>query len=175
MKKKYVYLLLLTILIITSCTNSQSGLQKEINELEKKVAVTNFTDTVACDSLIHLYKNYCTTFKDDTSCADYFFKAAELSAALGKYQEAVELYGNTQRFTVYRKVARALFLQGFISENNLHDKNAAKEYYSRFVIKFPNHKMTSEVKVLLQSLNMTDEMLIKELKNKNDTITNGGC
>jgi hypothetical protein len=63
-------------------------------------------------------------------------------------------------------------MQGFIAENNLGDKNAAREYYNRFLIKFPQHKMANDVKMLIQSLNMTDEMLIQNLKRQNDTLVN---
>ncbi len=156
--------------LFSACSKSQSSLQNEIVEMEKSVSVESNVDTVNCDSMIALYKNYCVLYKDDTICADYFFKAADLSAQIGKFKQAVELYGNTQRFPVYRKIARALFLQAFISENNLQDKNAAREYYNRFVIKFPDHKMTPEIKILLQTLNMTDESLIRNLKNQTDSI-----
>jgi len=172
MKKYSLILFILTGVILTACNKSQSSLQTEISEMEKSATATSTIDTVNCDSLISLYKNYCVLYKDDTICADYFFKAAELSVQLGKYQQAIELFGNTQRFPVYRKGARALFMQGFIAENNLHDKNAAREYYNRFIIKFPNHKMASEVKMLIQSLNFTDEMLIQNLKRQNDTLSN---
>ena len=172
MKKYSLILFILTGVILTACNKSQSSLQTEISEMEKSATATSTIDTVNCDSLISLYKNYCVLYKDDTICADYFFKAAELSVQLGKYQQAIELFGNTQRFPVYRKGARALFMQGFIAENNLHDKNAAREYYNRFIIKFPNHKMAYEVKMLIQSLNFTDEMLIQNLKRQNDTLSN---
>ena len=172
MKQYSIILLLIAASILTACNKSQSSLQTEISEMEKSVSVASNVDTVNCDSLISLYKNYCVLYKDDTICADYFFKAAELSVQLGKYQQAIELFGNTQRFPVYRKVARALFMQGFIAESNLGDKNAAREYYNRFIIKFPNHKMAPEVKMLIQSLNFTDEMLIENLKRQNDTLSN---
>jgi TolA-binding protein len=166
---KLFYALIITSLFV-ACSQSQTSLQKNISELEKSLSANSSIDTVKYDSLISSYKNYCSLYKDDTICADYFFKAAELSASIGKFQQAVELYGNTQRFPVYRKVARALFMQGFISENNLHDKNAAREYYNRFIVKFPNHKMTPEIKMLLETLNMTDEMLIRSLQNQNDSV-----
>lgn len=172
MKNYSILLILIAGVLISACNKSQSSLQTEISQMEKSVLVASKVDTVNCDTLISLYKNYCVLYKDDTICADYFFKAAELSAQLGKYQQAIELFGNTQRFPVYRKVARALFMQGFIAENNLHDKNAAREYYNRFIIKFPNHKMTPEVKMLIQSLNFSDEMLIQNLKRQNDTLSN---
>ena len=172
MKKHTLLLILVSGLILSACNKSQSSLQEDIAKLEKSVLVASTIDTVNCDSLISLYRNYCALYKDDTICADYFFKAAEMSTQLGKYQQAIELFGNTQRFPVYRKVARALFMQGFIAENNLHDKNAAREYYNRFIIKFPDHKMTPEVKMLIQSLNFSDEMLIQNLKRQNDTLPN---
>lgn len=172
MKKYTLLLIFLSGLILSSCNKSQSSLQEDIAKLEKSVLVAPTIDTVNCDSLISLYKNYCMLYKDDTICADYFFKGAEMSAQLGKYQQAIELFGNTQRFPVYRKVARALFMQGFIAENNLHDKNAAREYYNRFIIKFPDHKMTPEIKMLIQSLNFSDEMLIQNLKRQNNTLSN---
>lgn len=172
MKNYSILLILIAGVLISACNKSQSSLQTEISQMEKSVLVASKVDTINCDSLISLYENYCVLYKDDTICADYFFKAAEMSAQLGKYQQAIELFGNTQRFPVYRKVARALFMQGFIAENNLHDKNAAREYYNRFIIKFPNHKMTPEVKMLIQSLNFSDEMLIQNFKRQNDTLSN---
>ena len=172
MKQYSIMLLLIAAIILSACNKSQSSLQSEISEMENVVVASNNIDTANCDSLIALYENYCVLYKDDTICADYFFRAAEMSARVGKYQQAIELFGNTQRFPVYRKVARALFMQGFIAENNLGDKNAAREYYNRFLIKFPNHKMIPEVKMLIQSLNFTDEALIQNLKRQNDTLVN---
>ena len=170
MKNNSLILFMIIAGFFSACSKSQSSLQSDIVEMEKSVSVASNVDTVNCDSLIVLYKNYCVLYKDDTICADYFFKAADLSVQVGKFKQAVELYGNTQRFPIYRKIARALFLQGFLSENNLQDKNAAREYYNRFVIKFPDHKMTPTIKLLLQTLNMTDEDLIRKLNGQSDSV-----
>ena len=155
-------------LMMTACEPPQNKLRTRIEEAEMSLSNDSLADISITkgDSLIAMYLNYNDQYKDDTLCADYFFRAADLSMKIGKAQQAVDLYGKIQRFPNYRKTARALFLQGFISENNLHDIESAKAYYERFLKQYPNHAMAGDVKLMLDNIGISPEEMVKQFEAK---------
>lgn len=155
-------------LMLTSCEPPQNKLRAKIEEAEMSLTSDSLVNIPAekGDALIAMYLNYNDQYKDDTLCADYFFRAADLSLKLGKAQQAVDLYGKIQRFPNYRKTARALFLQGFIAENNLHDIESAKGYYEKFLKQYPNHAMAGDVKIMLDNIGISPEDMVKQFEAK---------
>ena len=88
-----------------------------VKELDKNVASEVFKN----------YIHYADTYKEDTSSASYLFKAADLSNGLGRPLEAIKIYERMRKlYPDYRKSSVALFMQGFIYETAVHDKEKAK-------------------------------------------------
>jgi TolA-binding protein len=82
--------------------------------------------------------------------------------------EAVEYFGKfVTNFSENERVPLALFLQGFIYENNLADMPNAKLKYEEFLEKYPQHEMAKDAQIALQNLGKTPEELIKEFEAKN--------
>ena len=69
----------------------------------------------------------------------------------------------------YPTVARrpyALFLQGFIFENEAGNLHAAKVLYDKFLKEYPSHPMAKDVQTTLANLGKSPEQLINEFEEK---------
>lgn len=154
------------VVAVTSCQPPQMKLRDAIANAEAQITADSLGEIPVAkgDSLVNMYIGYTEEYKDDTICADYFFRAAELSMKIGKPSHAVDFYGRIQRFPNYRKTARALFMQGFVSENNLHDLDAAKSYYHKFLMQYPNHPLVGDVKIMLENIGLTPEQLMQRFQ-----------
>lgn len=168
MKNNLLAIALFSLVMLSSCEPPQNKLRTRIADVEAIVMADSIADISVSkgDSLIAMYLDYNEKYKDDTLCADYFFRAAELSLKIGKPEQAVDLFGSIRRFPNYRKTARALFMQGFIAENNLHDINSAKEFYEKFLTQYPNNAMADDVKLTLANIGMSPEELVKSFEAK---------
>ena len=71
-------------------------------------------------------------------------------------------------FPEFRKSPTALFMQAFIYETTIQDKEKAKEKYSAFIQKYPDHSLTTSAKASLDQLNanISDEELIRSFEEK---------
>ena len=163
--KKNLYILLST-LALTSCTNPQQKYRDEISAAEKVLFAdsTMIIDKTKAGELMKLYIAYADQFQDDSSSADYLFKAGDIANNMRQPTEAIALFGRVRRYQTYAKVPVALFLQGFITETELQDYGKAKEYYESFLQKYPNHQLTRDVQASLDNLGKSPEDLIKEFE-----------
>ncbi len=169
---KYINLSLLAVvaMFMVACTQPQNELREQISAAEKTLfrdSVTMLPDPVKADSIVDLYEDYAQKYQDDTLSPEYLFRAGDVCNGTGKYKEAVGYFGRVQRYPNYAKLPAALFLQGFISENNLLDTAAARGYYEKFLSRFPDHKLAADVKLSLENMGKTPEELIHEFEQRN--------
>jgi outer membrane protein assembly factor BamD (BamD/ComL family) len=165
--------IVLTLLLMVGCTNPQQKMKDVINEKEAEFGVLSEQQMSKekADPMIKLYLDFVAQYQDDTISADYLFKSAELSAKSAQFEQAVDLYGRVQRFPNFRKTPTALFLQGFIMENDLHKPQIAKSYYEKFLSKYPNHPLAKDVRLVIQSLELSPEELVKQFE-QNSIMSN---
>jgi tetratricopeptide (TPR) repeat protein len=158
---------------MVGCTNPQQKMKDMIREKESEFSdiSTQQISKEKADPMIKSYLDFVAQYQDDTTCADYLFKSAELSAKSLQFEQAVDLYGRLQRFPNYRKTATALFLQGFIMENDLHKPQIAKSYYEKFLSRYPNHPLAKDVRLVIQSLEISPEELVKQFE-QNSIMSN---
>jgi TolA-binding protein len=108
---------------------------------------------------------YATAFPQDSTAADWLFKAADVSRGLGEFGKAIQLWGKVWReFPDNEKAPDALFLQGFTYDSNLQDATNASRYYKRFLETYPDHPYVPEVEKLLAVINTDPDELIKEFE-----------
>lgn len=108
-------------------------------------------------------------FPQDSLAPVYLFRAAELCHATGKFNEAIGLWGQIgTSFSPYIRSAEAVFMQGFVAENELKDRDKALEYYEVFLEKYPEHPMAKDAQVLLANLKrgVTDQQLIEQFEQQ---------
>ncbi len=165
---KQILLHISIVTVISSCSSPQQKQRDEINAAEKVLFSdsTMIADKVKANELMKMYIAYADQFQDDSSSADYLFKAGDLANNLHQPSQAIALFGRVQRYHVYNKVPVALFLQGFISETELQDFAQAKQFYESFLQKYPNHQLADDVQSSLNNLGKSPEELIKEFEAK---------
>ena len=151
------------IIFSTSCTNTHDKLQSEIKEKEKVLFENQdgrLNIKVARETIL-LYRYFAEKFPQDTMAAEYLFKAGDVSSGVSSYTNALEFFsGITQKYPQSQKASYALFLQGYINENNMHDTAKAKQFYTEFVAKYPAHEMAQSAKFSLDNLGKTPEQII---------------
>lgn len=171
MKKISLLLSVIIMIAVVGCKPSKEKMTSEIKNLEKELyANTSGTiDKQKAEKMVTLYKQYAESFPDDTISALFLFKAGEILMNTSKNIEAIETYDILiNKYPKFSKTPDALFLQGFVLENNMKNFQKAREKYTAFMTKYPNNELASQVKFSLDNLGKTPEQIIEEFQNKNN-------
>lgn len=162
------------IIILYSC-NSKTNVEEK-NKLLVKIqqnekilyndSLMNLDISIA-DSTILLYSHFANEYSDDTSAAEYLFRAAEISKTLNKGKQSLSFYERIENdYPTFAKMPICIFMQGFVYENMLMNTEKAKENYLRFIEKYPTHPLVKDTKVLIENLGKSTEELIKSFQEK---------
>lgn len=168
-QKRLTVGLMMLIMTIIACTSPQQKLNDEIAEKEKTLySDSSMTpDAAKAKEVIRLYVKYADEFPEDTSSASYLFKAGDISSKINEIHQAIELFGRLiQKYPDHRNAPYALFLQGFIYENQAGDPLKARPYYETFLKTYPDHPIAGDVSFSLENLGKSPEELIREFENK---------
>ena len=105
----------------------------------------------------------------DSLAAEYAFNAADLYRGIGDYKKAMEMW-----LLVYKaydrehpKAPHALFQCAFTYDSVLDRKDLAKNLYTSFLKKYPNHNLAKDAQLSLKNIDKSPEDLIKEFQKKN--------
>lgn len=169
-----VLILVLLVTLVFSCKSSQKKLAEEILSDESKLFndLSKSLEKDVANNLLKKYVLYADTYKDDTLSPVYLYKAGDLANGLRHPEEAIALYERLRvSYPDNKKAPTSLFMQGFIYETVLQNKDKAKQKYQEFIQKYPSNKLVADANASLDQLNanLSDEDLIKmfEEKNKN--------
>jgi outer membrane protein assembly factor BamD (BamD/ComL family) len=168
--KKLLFLFSISLFLLVSCTNKRDKITKDIQQKESKLfsggnAYNLKTPEVQC--LIDKYELFANTFPDDTASAGYLYKSADLYIGIKNYKAAAKSYEKViHDYPKYSKMSYCIFLAGFNAENNLHDIEMAKKYYTLFLQNYPNASMANDVQFSLQNLGRSADDIVKEFEEK---------
>ncbi|MFT6333601.1 MAG: outer membrane protein assembly factor BamD (BamD/ComL family) [Saprospiraceae bacterium] len=110
---------------------------------------------------------YALGNSDSGMAPEYLYRAAEMARTLKTYPKALSIYDWIEdRYPNYEKSATTMFLKGFMLENELNDKESAREVYQEFATKFPKSDLQDDVKFLLDNIDKTDEEIMKMIEKK---------
>ena len=181
MKNRFHLLSVSMILLISvvACKSPREKLVLRIDEGEKKLFndSTKMLNAEVAVDVLNAYKEYADKFPEDTIAPVYLFKAGELSGGMNKYNEALELYSRLrEKYPDHRKAAVSLFLQAFIYDTNLREKEKAKQLYAEFMKQYPDHQLFPSAQASYDQLNMglSDEDLIKMFEARQDSLAKAG-
>lgn len=178
--------LLFAVVFAASCQPSQSGsegTQKEEEKIDRerlladitaienefKQATTQEVDTAKAGKLIDKTIKFAQSFPVDSMTPELIFRTAQVARAIKKYGRAIQMFGKVHReFPKNERAPTALFLQAFVFENELGDKDQAKKYYNHFLSKYPDNQMAPQVEQILKVIDKSPEELVKEFKAKNN-------
>jgi TolA-binding protein len=164
------------IAIFSSCKSGKEKLEENIVANEQKLFSdsTRMLDAAVAANVLTMYKEFVEKYPDDTITSSYLFKSADLANGLRKYKDAIDLYSQfREKYPDHRRAPAALFLQAFINDNNIHDKEKAKQLYAEFLQKYPTHELAPSAHASLDQINsnLTDEQLIKMFEARNDSLS----
>src|SRR4051812_36246847 len=167
---KRVALAIMVLVAFGACNPKASKLRNSIDAKEKDLmekAKTGKADTAAVNALLKEYEDYAVRYPEDTLGAVYLFKAADFYRYMHKPLRSIELY--SQIYEKYPTVSRrpyALFLQGFIFENEVGNPHAAEVLYQKFLKQYPEHPIANDVKITLANLGKSPEQMMQEFEEK---------
>jgi TolA-binding protein len=165
--------LILIILFTGSCSSPEKQLSDKIETEEKGLYKDSslVPDPQKAKTVIALYDQYVEKFPRDTASAGYLFKAGDISSKTNNVSEAIRYFDRLiDNYPQHEKAPYALFLQGFIFENQLGDPVKAKPYYEEFLKKYPDHSLARDVNFSLENLGRSPEELIRDFEMKNDSL-----
>jgi len=168
--------IVLALVVITffSCKSEKQKLTEQIELNEKKLFndSTKMLSINVADEELKAYKKFAEQFPQDSAAPVYLFKAADLAHGMRRNREAVDIYKQfLSKYPDNAKVAPCLFLEAFIYDNDLKQKDSAKILYKQFLEKYPNHMLASSAKSSLDQIEMglSDDDLIKMFQAKLDS------
>ncbi len=83
--------------------------------------------------------------------------------------KAINLYDQIiSEFNNYPKAPEALFLKGYVYENNLGRLDKAKVIYEEFLTKYPENEFADDAEVCLRYLGKSPEELIEIFQNQSN-------
>lgn len=162
-------ILLISVLIFSSCDQREEKLRSAIADAEKQLfdSPEPGADTAKAGSMIKMYLSYVAAYPADTNSPDYLFRAADLSAKTNDIHSAIQLYEKlVQEYPENKHTPLAIFLQGFIYENQASDPMKAKPYYEKFLAAYPDHAMAADVAFSLENLGKSPEELIRQFETQ---------
>ena len=123
-----------------------------------KVAAQKYVD--ACEA-------YAIGFPTSDQAPVYLYRAAEMARTLKTYAKALSIFDwIEEKYPTYEKTPTTVFLKGFMLENELNNKEAARDVYNRFITKYPDSDLFDDVTFLLENIDKTDEEIMKMIDDK---------
>ena len=127
-------------------------------------------DTAGLKDLLIAYDDYVKAWPADTNSANYLFKEADFYRYMRQPKRSVQIYaGIYNDYPQFFKRPYALFLQGFIYENEIHNIDSARVKYELFLTTFPNHPIAKDVRLTVANLGKTNEQLMQEFEARQKT------
>lgn len=165
-----LFVALVVVFALASCNPKQAWQKRAIENAEKGLmesAKKGKVDTAVVNALLKDYEAYADSYPNDATGANYLFKAADFYRYMHKPLRSIELYSKVyDKYPTAAKRPFALFLQGFIYENEVGNPYAAKNLYEKFLEVYPTHPIAKDVRTTLNSLGKTPEQLIQEFQEK---------
>lgn len=171
---KKVVGIVVVLVALAGCYPRAEWNTNKIAMLEKKVfedAKNKVIDSAGVMSLLNAYESYAAENPKSAKAAEYLYKAADFYRALGKPLRSITLYQKIYE-NFPEKRSTALFLQGFVFENEVGNLDNAQLKYHQFLKEYPNDPLANDVRLSLQNLGKTPEQLVQEFiaKQKLDSL-----
>lgn len=168
MSKKHLFLFVFIITASFACNQQKSKLQ-EIKKLETSLLanIAQMDKTKAAE-LIKKSQEYAIAYPDDTTSARILFRAADVSRSIADFPNCMKMWNEIQHnYPNSKYAAESLFMQGFTYENDLQNKDKAKECYLKFLNLYPNHDLSNDINMALKNIDVPLEDLVKQFEAQN--------
>ena len=161
--KRILFVLFLATAMM-SCNNQEKE-RTNILDLEKNMVDGNgVLNAASADKLIEAYMNYAKKFPNDEMSPDFLFKAVDISFAYNALnpQKTINIINVLiENYPDFEMSPMAMYIKGFVYENQMGDYENALETYNQFLEKYPDNPMAADVQSTINNLGIPLEELIK--------------
>jgi tetratricopeptide (TPR) repeat protein len=161
-------------IVFTACQNDPiQALQKKLIDLDKAMGGAAVTDKTKAAEFIKTSEELGALVEKSNpdQYVDILLKAAGLAKTVENPQKAIELYSKIANgLPQHKKAPTALFMIGFVQENDLADLEKAKGTYELFLQKYPNDPdFADDAQNALKLLGKSPDDIIKEFEQGGKT------
>lgn len=153
-----------------SCTEKSEALTERLVSLDKAMGGAAVTDKTKAEEFIKTSEELAALVEKSNpdQYVDVLLKAAGLAKTIGNPQKAIELYTKVAAgLPQHKKAPTALFMIGFVQENDLNDLEKAKATYEMFLQKYPNDPdFADDAQNALKMLGKSPEEIIREFEKQ---------
>lgn len=164
MKRITLLLIAFIALAMTSCESPEKA-KNEILALEKTlVDEKGVLNATSADQLIESYMNYAKKYPKDEMSPDFLFKAVDISVAYNALnpQKTIDITDLLiEKYPDFAMTPMAMFIKGFVYENQMNNLEKALDTYHQFLDKYPDNPMAVDVQTTINNLGVPLEELIK--------------
>lgn len=122
-------------------------------------------DTTGVVDLLNAYESFADKYPDNPQSAGYLYKAADFYVSMGKPLRGITLYQKIyDNYPKSDKRAYALFVQGYVFEDKVHNYQNAQLKYHQFLQEYPDHPLARDVRLSLMNLGKTPEQMVAEFE-----------
>lgn len=163
---KRITLLMIAFLAIamTSCDKSEKD-KNNILTLEKTlVDEKGVLNAESAGKLIEAYTTYAKKYPNDETSPDFLFKAVDISVAYNALnpQKTIDVANILiDNYPDFNMAPMAMFIKGFIYENQMQDYEKALETYQQFLERYLDNPMATDVQTTIKNIGIPLEELIK--------------
>lgn len=161
--KRILFVLFLATAMM-SCNNQEKE-RTNILDLEKNMVDGNgVLNAASADKLIEAYLNYAKKYPKDEISPDFLFKAVDISFAYNALnpQKTINIINVLiENYPDFEMSPMAMYIKGFVYENQMGDYENALETYHQFLEKYPDNPMAADVQSTINNLGIPLEELIK--------------
>ncbi|MFA6261409.1 MAG: tetratricopeptide repeat protein [Bacteroidia bacterium] len=165
---RILYIFTLVALVLFSACDSPK--EKAMAEIKAMEGQDSLFSPEHIEKLKKSYLEFAEKYPDDELAPEFMFKAAQRCNVMAQHLEAIELFNRImEKYPNHHISEEALFLQGYIYENSLHDEAQATRVYTDFIKKYPKSELTEDAQLALQNMGKTPEEIFESFKEK-DTV-----
>ncbi len=166
-------IVILLFYFMTSCSWQKDRHFNKVKALENEVFESN-SGTFSrekMEALVEAYVSYASKYPQDTTAPAFLLSASNLSMNFGMPERAEEFLNKILlEYPAFRRAPESLFMLGFIYENFYRNFVQAREYYSFFIEKYPDHELADDAVLVIKDLGKTADELIEGFEKKVDSV-----
>lgn len=133
----------------------------QISKMESEMKTSQKVDSVSVNELLSAYQNFSSKYPDDSLSPEYLYKGAGIAAGLNRGMQAIDLYETIiHTYPDYKKLPDCYFMEAFTFENTLGNIEKAKEIYTTFLTKYPDHELADDARTAIKFLGKSPEEIV---------------
>lgn len=125
----------------------------------------------SAQSYVDACEAYALAYPGTAKAPEYLYKGTEVSRTLRTFNKSLTMYDWILKdYPQYEKAPTAMFLKGFIVENELKNDELAKTVYQEFLQRYPDHQLVDDVNFLLENVGKSDEEIMKMIEQNKKEV-----